>query len=639
MPDKPDAPTNPDTTDSPVVDDVSKALVLKFNANGGTLDDDGAITKDIILKTDSSGNVTVTLSQTAEREGYTFTGWNTSPDGSGGTSYPNGSVINQNDFNGSEPLTLYAQWENSNPTTNPDNPESIPTQEESYNPEDDTDPIDTPTPTNEETQEEISVIDEGISIYGAMKGNYTGTTNTKGLEEMTTYNTWWATYNKLGTNFIYSPNDKNSDGTAQGQGTRYDPSKPYREEKLYIDSTTKQDKSFIFFDLGSDIMYVDHHEGNTTVKNKSGTIMPRHNWGGLLKYSWDSTDVQNSAVVFNSLYAHANSYGSYNCLDGTNKPGTYTYTGNYYEFKYNFYNTSGKEVDYSSGEKGIRYRIHTTIDIKNIWPVRQNKSALNSSYASRVVSDADPLYIRIEGEELNEADHDRQNTTARQMFINVKAGNTGSNARPLVIFYEGPDRGLTEGFDDADITENQSKSPKENYPYLTRRPSQPVVLNLQADFKGILFAPSSPVVILGNGHKMLGFVIAKEFVQLDTSSGTSITRDGITFCVDSWGNLKTKALPATSRRRPTYAETPTGQTYDEYLTTYYSTFIDFKKKYFVNYEYVYLRSAFNLSLDSYYDSFKIPELERKIYLYLEKYKINAPSVDMFFTTVRSKWIT
>lgn len=124
MPTKPDAPTEPDKPDTPVVDDVSKALVLTFNANGGTLDDD-ATTKDIILKTDSDGNVTVTLSQTAEREGYTFTGWNTSPDGSG-TPYPNGSVINQNDFNGSKTLTLYAQWENSNPTTNPDNPERRP---------------------------------------------------------------------------------------------------------------------------------------------------------------------------------------------------------------------------------------------------------------------------------------------------------------------------------------------------------------------------------------------------------------------------------------------------------------------------------------------------------------------------------
>ena len=251
---------------------------------------------------------------------------------------------------------------------------------------------------------------------------------------------------------------------------------------MYIDSTTKQDKSFIFFDLGSDIMYVDHHPGNTTVKNKNGKTMARHTWGGLFKTSWDSTDVQNSEVVFNSLYAHANSYGSYNCLDGKNRPGTYTYIDNYYELKYNFNDKNGKTVSYSTGEYGIRYRIHTTIDIKNIWPVRQNKSALNSSYASRVISDADPLYIRIESEELNEADCDRQNTTVRQMFINIKADNTGSNARPLVIFYEGPDRGLTEGFDDADVTDNQSKSPKENYPNLTRRPSQPVVLNFQRDF-------------------------------------------------------------------------------------------------------------------------------------------------------------
>ena len=350
--------------------------------------------------------------------------------------------------------------------------------------------------------------------------------------------------------------------------------------------------------MGSDLMYT---KGDT--------------YGGLFETKWDLNSIYDEGGdTFTSIknHAYANKYSS-SYLTFNFKQLTTTTTGR------GKTTTSYESISASDGKEAIKHRVHTRFNI-------------NGTFLG---TNTNPLWLRIESEELNEGGGDKQNTTVRQIFINVNADNTGQNYRPLVIFYDGPDRAQLDG--DVDTGKNQTV--KEKYPNLKVRDPLPVILNLNADFKGILFAPSSPVVILGNGHKMLGFVIAKEIVQLDTSSGTSVTRDGITFCVDSWGNLKTKALPATSRRRPTYAETPTGQTYDEYLTTYYSTFIDFKKKYFVDYEYVYLRSAFNLSLDSYYDSFKIPELERKIYLYLEKYRINAPSVDMFFTTVRSKWIT
>ena len=42
-----------------------------------------------------------------------------------------------------------------------------------------------------------------------------------------------------------------------------------------------------------------------------------------------------------------------------------------------------------------------------------------------------------------------------------------------------------------------------------------MILNINADFKGILFAPNSPVVINGNGHKLQGFVVAESYVKLD----------------------------------------------------------------------------------------------------------------------------
>ena len=208
-----------------------------------------------------------------------------------------------------------------------------------------------------------------------------------------------------------------------------------------------------------------------------------------------------------------------------------------------------------------------------------------------------------------------------------------SNTRPLVIFYEGPDRALTEDYDDTDITGNQSKSPKETYPNLTRRPSQPVVLNLQADCRVILFAPSSPVIIKGNGHMLQGFVVAKNFVDFATSGAKQVTENGLTFYTDEYGNVQTTNLPQNAIRKLNSDEKPTY--YDD------SEDSEFKKKYYSTYEFAYNLSAFNLSDKSYYSSFNIPELERKIYKYLDNYKdpTKDNSVDMIFTTIRSKWIT
>ena len=74
-------------------------------------------------------------------------------------------------------------------------------------------------------------------------------------------------------------------------------------------------------------------------------------------------------------------------------------------------------------------------------------------------------------------------------------GGLAYKYRPFFIFYKGP--------------ETYVENPE-------MRKSQPVILNLNQNFNGILYAPNSPVVILGNGKKFTGFVVAKEFVQLKT---------------------------------------------------------------------------------------------------------------------------
>jgi len=363
---------------------------------------------------------------------------------------------------------------------------------------------------------------------------------------------------------------------------------------------------------------------------------------------------------------------------------------------------------------------------------------VNDFNPASMIPSTDPLYIRIESEELNEADGDRQNTTVRQMFINVNVDNTkattttqkfsqsddytevtlgsasgtkylakvssstnkpstlvyvnGSSTytsgwgwysttyyytiedgpytdytvgsggnyyvtetvtpRPMIIFYEGPDRGLTEGVDDSDKNSSQSGSPKEAYPNLSWRDSKPVILNLNADFRGILFAPNSPVVINGNGKNFHGFVVAREFVRVTTEKDYTVkngkyidangkewfkssqTNNGImnTVFVDEYGNVDTRPLDNATRALGS-AETLAGIPAEDEIVAYRARHLDM--------ELVYKMSAFNLGSDSYYDSFNVPELKRNVYTYLDNYQDSdkANSVDMFFTTIRSKWIT
>ena len=87
-------------------------------------------------------------------------------------------------------------------------------------------------------------------------------------------------------------------------------------------------------------------------------------------------------------------------------------------------------------------------------------------------------------------------SSSRKFTFQINADNMSSDYRPLVIFYYGTQ--------DADKKVSSEGGIRE---------SQPVTLELNADFKGILFAPNSPVIIKSNGHKLKGFVIGKSFMK------------------------------------------------------------------------------------------------------------------------------
>ncbi len=263
-------------------------------------------------------------------------------------------------------------------------------------------------------------------------------------------------------------------------------------------------------------------------------------------------------------------------------------------------------------------RIHSTFNFTTPYTVRQNRTEEQVAQ-----NPEDALYVRIESEPIKPLSFrttHRSYSSVRQIFLNINQPNTGENDRPLVFFYEGPEK-----------INGQSSV----------RDSQPFVLTLNADARVILFAPYSPVVIRGNNHKMQGFVIAKEFVQLTTASdyyqeggkyynSSAKTKEYFyvpeegTF-VDSVGNVQTKPLENATRDRNDSEVFPEGAVTRIQNETY---------------EKVYDFSVFGLAEGSHYDSFKIAELKRNVYTYLDNYtdEEKDDSVDMFFTTMRASWI-
>ena len=167
-----------------------------------------------------------------------------------------------------------------------------------------------------------------------------------------------------------------------------------------------------------------------------------------------------------------------------------------------------------------------------------------SKYKVRAGKDSDPLYAFIEQEPIKQIVYQSDGTSylrgnmssVRQIIICNDYANTDSDARPWVFFYEGPEIPYAPSEPDASDVLNGTMTEDEYYEQLVKlkkqahsdhpeyydsdgdyigdRPFLPIILNLYRDFRGIIFAPNNPVIINGNGYKMEGFVIAREFRRL-----------------------------------------------------------------------------------------------------------------------------
>jgi len=175
-----------------------------------------------------------------------------------------------------------------------------------------------------------------------------------------------------------------------------------------------------------------------------------------------------------------------------------------------FYDKLEKKFGEAVATEIMLARIKSIVNVIEPYAVR-NLSALPASEISYDVytdepNKIDPLFIRLESEEYNTGSGTSWVTnTVRDISINIKADNTEKTLsgvykyRPMIFFYDGP---VGED-EDGDGIGERGKG----------RKSRTVMLTLEEDFRGILFAPNSPVHVEGNGHKFQGIIIAEKFVD------------------------------------------------------------------------------------------------------------------------------
>ena len=183
------------------------------------------------------------------------------------------------------------------------------------------------------------------------------------------------------------------------------------------------------------------------------------------------------------------------------------------EIKYingKYINSNGRTFGgYGNGtwwDKSCDLRVHAIFNISN-FEVRKDKITKDNPF--------DILWVRIESEAFlplqmlgvtNKNNHS-QYKSVRQIILNINEDNAEKDSdgkfkyRPFVMFYDGPEK--------FDMSSNVRKS-------------RPIILNLNKDFRGILFAPNSPVIINDNGHKFFGFIVAKEYRKLTFDNGHEV---------------------------------------------------------------------------------------------------------------------
>jgi len=315
----------------------------------------------------------------------------------------------------------------------------------------------------------------------------------------------------------------------------------------------------------------------------------------VYNYYWYTSKRKYNAEPYNNSFINPKAYYS---VSGSGRHKVYTY---YYwteqidlaekensdrliadssRYYIDFFQTTDDRLDLNSSEEsiyGINNRIHSLFNVNLTFPVREGYND-------------DPLYCRIEAEPYR-----TEYTPIRQIVININVSNMADNKRPLFFYYDGPD-----------ATGNSSG-------ILVPEEAQPVILNLNADFKGVLFMPDIPVVINGNGHTFEGFIIAKEYRYLSTN-GTQVAYSSTGKTDKNYSDNKIRVSTSKGSYGDVYSTWATGS---DALDTYY--------KYATN-----STNGFNLSSKSKFRTFKAETGVKYMYVFYNYYDTSTLDPTPFY---------
>ena len=317
-----------------------------------------------------------------------------------------------------------------------------------------------------------------------------------GLEMSSTFNEWWKkdvkgtfeeaqtlsytnTGVKIGTDGSRSELF-NMDGTEEDKNVRKDLFINFKQD-IHYDTTLVEN-----FDV-TDLQGMSYEEARSLFYNDGKTfvniIMPN---GKVVKGTWDALIRElGPQITYSSdktWWNLTNGYLTWDAID-----------------------PEKREIVW----KALTSSVTATINVTEPFPVR-NVAALEKDFSLNtegVRNLQDPLFVRIESEEFNESG---VNNTVHDININITADNTRMtdgkyDFRPIVFAYEGP----------VDVEGKRGEGRKSNT----------VVVNLGADFRGIIFAPNSSVHINVTGddserREFRGIIVAKSLVD---GSGNVIT--------------------------------------------------------------------------------------------------------------------
>ena len=146
----------------------------------------------------------------------------------------------------------------------------------------------------------------------------------------------------------------------------------------------------------------------------------------------------------------------------------------------------------------------------------------------------DPFYIRVESEPIRVLQDDGGKKTREDMASTLRNNLSGrtlvapkiinvneSTRRPIVIAYDGPDQNRNE--DDAPILDEYNPITGKTQKTRTAITSTaPFIINLNKNFKGVIYAPRSHVHIYGTA-KIDGFILARKITAHDKPPSRTVT--------------------------------------------------------------------------------------------------------------------